>query len=59
MKRHDLLKVPNDTVSNVKNVITQVSEKARVKRRLNQAGVALENVTREARARRPRQVLDL
>ena len=50
-KRYDLLKVPNETISNDKNVITQVSEKNKAKKANIKAGVSKVNIIAQ-----PRQV---
>ena len=46
-KRNNLLKVPKATVSNDKNVITQVSDKARAKKLNIKAGVNKNNIIRQ------------
>ena len=46
-KRYNLLKVPKATVSNDKNVITQVSDKARAKKLNIKAGVNKNNIIRQ------------
>ena len=62
-KRYNLLKVPKETIikSNEKNVITQVSNKARENRRNKKAGVSEENIIRESstRIRKAPEKLDL
>jgi hypothetical protein len=50
-KRYDLLKVPNDTITNDKNVIIQAKEKSKAKKANIKAGVSKKNIIRE-----PRQV---
>ena len=46
-KRYNLLKVPKATVNNNKNVITQVSDKARAKKLNIKAGVNKNNIIRQ------------
>ena len=58
-KRHDLLKVPQNTESNEKNVITQVKEKSKANKANIKAGVSKTNIIREPRIKKVREILDL
>lgn len=58
-RRYNLLKVPRDTISNETNVINEVIKKARHNRKMNQAGVNIENVVANKRIRKKKIITDI
>lgn len=57
--RYNLLKVPKDTISNETNVINEVSKKARHNKKMNKAGVDIQNVVENKRIRKKRVIIDV